>query len=245
MAINIQLTDEQLAIAEAEAIRRQRYNEQKRYKGRNRAPEVGDKALALHRLGTIGELAVACYLELEEYLFQAETPMSGSHDLPGRIEVKTRSKHGYDLLVQLDDQPDKVFVLVTHADSVTKIVGWILGRNAMRKEWIREFVRGRPCYAVPQNQLRPIEELKSMGPEGQEGAPGNTRILEPHEAWLSLEGDEAILNFSEQAIAMLGWRPGDVLTWEVDEQSQKCYLRKTNDSDTRSTDALQTGDGGT
>lgn len=226
-------------MAEAEAVRRQRYNEQKRYKGRNRAPEAGEKALQMHRLGCIGEVAVAHYLQLEEYLFRDEAPLSGSADFPGKIEVKARGNHKYELLVQLDDNPDKVFVLVTHAEGLTRIVGWIYGRYAMRKEWIREFVRGRPCYAVPQSQLWPIEELKPISAEESETASGNSRTLEPHEAWLSFEGDDAILNFSEEIAAMLGWQPGDTLKWEVDEQKQQCYLRKADDCSTSSSNSIQ------
>lgn len=238
MSINIQLTDEQFAMAEAEANRRQQYNEQKRYKGRNRAPETGERALQMHRLGCIGEVAVAYYLELEDYLFRDGAPLSGSADLPGKIEVKTRSNHRYELLVQLDDSPGKVFVLVTHAEGTTRIVGWILGRHAMRKEWIREFVRGRPCYAVPQNQLRPIEELKPIGIEGPEAASGHSRTLEPHEAWLSFDGEEAFLNLSEEVSVMLGWQPGDVLQWEVDKPNNQCYLRKVNDCSTPISDTV-------
>ena len=97
--VEITLSPEKLALANAEACRRQQENEAKGLRGRNKAPDRGEKALKLHQLGCIGEVAVAEYLGLQEHLFSAQSAVRGSADLPGNIEVKTRSKHSYDLLV--------------------------------------------------------------------------------------------------------------------------------------------------
>lgn len=224
----IELTTAELQAAEAEAHRRQSHNEAKRLKGRNNAPASGQKALQMHRLGCVGELAVAKLLGLDRHLFKHETAMRGSTDLPGGIEVKTRSNHRYDLLVQLDDDPNKVFVLATHEGGETAhVVGWINGRDAMRKEWIREFVRGRPCYAVPQSALRPIEQLEvDVAPV--------SRVLGSHEAWLTEQAGpsgetEVILNFSEELADSLGWTPGDTLEWDIIRESSQCVIRKINE----------------
>ena len=124
MAIQIDLTTEQLKRAEQEALRRQSVNEARGLRGRNRAAATGPKALELHRLGCTGEIAVAAYLGLGEQVFTESEAVRGSRDLPGGIEVKTRPKHGYDLLVQLDDDPSKLFVLVTHeSGGTTRLVG--------------------------------------------------------------------------------------------------------------------------
>jgi hypothetical protein len=225
MPVKITLAPEQLALAEAEAHRRQFQNESRGLKGRNKAPGKGEKALKMHLLGCIGEVAVADYLGLQEHLFKAQSPVPGAADLPGNIEVKTRSKHGYDLLVQISDDPNKIFVLTTHEGSgPTHIVGWIHGRDAMRKDWIREFVRGRPCYAVPQGELQlpeTIVEAASLKPKG--------RILGSHEAWLTEDGEDFLLNFSQELADRLGWAPGDVLTWDIMSESSQCIIRKANE----------------
>ena len=132
----------------------------RRTQGRNNAPAQGTTAQLMHLLGAAGELAVACYLGLEDEVFKDTEPVRGSSDLPGRIDVKCRSNHSYDLLVQLDDEPDKKFVLVTIQNRRTFIHGWIFGKDAMKEQWIKTYVRGRTCYAVPQEHLNPIEELK-------------------------------------------------------------------------------------
>lgn len=154
-------TPEQRLRAYEEGVRRQTTNETLNLLGRNRAPAKGHTAQNMHLLGAAAELAVAAYLGMEEYLFQEQTARRGSCDLPG-IDVKCRSRHSYDLLVQLDDKPDKNFVLVTIENQKTVIHGWIKGIHAMKSEWIREFVPNRPCYAIPKSQLRPIEELKCL-----------------------------------------------------------------------------------
>lgn len=225
MPVEIILSPENLALAGAEAVRRQSQNEAKGLRGRNKAPDKGEKALRMHLLGCLGEVAVAELLGMQEHLFQAESAVRGAADLPGNIEVKTRSKHNYDLLIQLDDDPNKIFVLVTHeGGNTTQVWGWICGRDAARKEWIREFVRGRPCYAVPQKALNPIESIKDLPAELLP-----VRVLEPHEAWLTENGEDLVLNFSQELADRLGWKPGDALEWDYVPESSQCILRRANE----------------
>lgn len=158
--VEIHLTAEDLSLAEVEAVRRQSYNESKGLRGRNRAPATGNKALQFHRLGCIGEVAAATFLGLRDGLFANSEPVRGSGDLPGGIDVKTRAKHGYDLLVQLKDDPGKRFLLVTYEWSGPAIIhGWCLGADAMCEAYIKTYVPGRTCYAVPQLDLRSPDEL--------------------------------------------------------------------------------------
>jgi hypothetical protein len=143
----------------AEANRRQQTNEAVGRKGRNSGPERGSLALEKHQIGAGGEMAAAVYLGLEEYVFQDTNPIRGSSDLPGKIDVKTRPCHSWDLLVQLDDDLEKTYVLVTIQNKRTFIHGWIHG-SMMQQEWIKEYAKGRPCYCVPQSELNSIEDLK-------------------------------------------------------------------------------------
>lgn len=152
-------TEEQRLRAQQEGLRRQRANLVKDLKGRNNAPTRGAEAQQMHLIGAAGEMAVACYLGLEEFLYQDERPVRGSCDLPG-IDVKTRTKHWHDLLVQLDDRKDKTFVLVTIQHRRTFIHGWIDGTDCMKESFIRTFKLGRTCYAIPKENLHPIEELR-------------------------------------------------------------------------------------
>lgn len=230
MSITIELTEQQLHAANAEALRRQTQNEARKLRGRNRAPAVGEKALKLHQLGCIGEVAAASFLGLSGQEFALKDAVRGSSDLPGNIEVKTRPKHGYDLLIQINDDPGKIFVLITYDGITTQVAGWIRGHDAMKKEWIKEYIPNRPCYAVKQSELNPPETL-------QEALNGSfPRVLESHEAWITEAGDgtdDLFLNFNPGLMERLGWEVGDTLTWTVDAARNQCIIKKINDERTQ------------
>ena len=139
-------------------MRRQRVNEAKGLRGRNKGAWRGDKALEIHLLGAAGEVAVASYLGLKEHLFKEIEAKRGSDDLPG-IDVKTRSKHKYDLIVQRNENPEKKFVLVTIEGQKTLIHGWCWGREAMQERYWADPARGRPAYFVPKVALHSMGSL--------------------------------------------------------------------------------------
>lgn len=156
--IEFTFTDEERQAATEEGHRRQRVNEEKGLRGRNRGPRFGQKALDVHLLGAAGEMAVASFLGLKHELYKETEAKRGSDDLPG-IDVKTRSRHSYDLIVQAKEDPSKKFVLVTIEKQRTLIHGWCYGEEAMEEKYWADYAGGRPAYFVPQSQLRPMKEL--------------------------------------------------------------------------------------
>lgn len=157
--IKIELTPEQIQRAEDEAQRRQRVNESKGLRGRNRAAASGSRALEMHRLGALGEVAVAAHLGLEDYLFAESEAKRGTADLPGDIEVKTRSKHKYDLIVQRSEREDKKLVLVTVENNEVLIHGWCVAGEVMQGRFWADPARGRPAYFVPKKHLNDLSSL--------------------------------------------------------------------------------------
>jgi hypothetical protein len=114
----------------------------------------------VHLLGAAGEMAVASYMGLKEHLYAEREARRGSDDLPGGIDVKTRSKTCYDLIVQKGAEPQKRFVLVTIQDQKTLLHGWCYGHEAMQERFWADPARGRPAYFVGKEHLRPMETLK-------------------------------------------------------------------------------------
>lgn len=151
-----------LVKAVSEGERRQRTNEALRLTGRNMGPSTGLKALDIHVLGAKGELAVAQYLNLEAHVFQDEIPTRGSIDLPPNIDVKTRSKHWMDLVIQLDDSPSKVFVHATSEDDVVRLHGWTYGERVMKAAFHQDPAKGRPAYFVRSWALFPMSQLQAI-----------------------------------------------------------------------------------
>jgi hypothetical protein len=157
--IEFVFTPEERRLATEEGMRRQSVNEAKGLRGRNNGPRFGDKALEVHLLGAAGEMAVASYMGLKEHLYLEKEAKRGSYDLPG-IDVKTRSKASYDLIVQKREDPRKKFVLVTIENQKTLLHGWCYGEEAMQEQFWADPARGRPAFFVPKTVLRSMETLK-------------------------------------------------------------------------------------
>jgi hypothetical protein len=115
--------------------------------------------LDIHLLGAAGEMAVASFLGMKEHLFKETEARRGSDDLPG-MDIKTRSKHSYDLIVQRQEDPWKKFVLVTISQQQTLLWGWCYGHEALQERFWADPARGRPAYFVGKEHLRPMETLK-------------------------------------------------------------------------------------
>ena len=158
-AVAFIFSKEERRIAMEEGKRRQAVNERRKLRGRNRGPRFGEKALEVHLLGAAGEMAVASYLGLKHELYKESEARRGSDDLPD-IDVKTRSNHRYDLIVQKNEDPRKKFVLVTIECQKTFIHGWCYGHEAMQEQYWADPARGRPAYFVPKEILKPLSSLK-------------------------------------------------------------------------------------
>ena len=156
--IEFVFTEEERQQAMDEGLRRQRVNEARGLRGRNGGAWKGSKALDIHLLGAAGEMAVASYLGMKEHLFKETEARRGSDDLPG-MDVKTRSKASYDLIIQRQEDPEKKFVLVTIENQQTLIHGWCYGKEAMDEKYWADPARGRPAYFVGKEYLRPMETL--------------------------------------------------------------------------------------
>lgn len=155
------LSEEEIKVALAEASRRQSLNEAKGLKGRNGGAETGERALFFHQVGCLGEMAVASYLGLKDALFQESDAVRGSFDLPFCIDVKTRTKHYYDLIVQLDEEPGKNYWLVTIQSKTIRIHGWIEHDQCTKPEYVKDPAKNRSAYFVPQNALKSPESFRA------------------------------------------------------------------------------------
>lgn len=152
-------SEEDKQLVRNEAARRQSVNESRGLLGRNGGPVDGRKAYIAHLLGAAGELAVADYLHLRDFLYQEKEAKRHSFDLPPNIDVKTRSNHRYDLICQLDERPGKILVLVTMQNKITLIHGWMKSEDAMQRKWLKDPAIGRPAYFIPKEHLSPLLTL--------------------------------------------------------------------------------------
>lgn len=108
-----------------------------------------------HIEGACGELAVAKYLG--KYWDGSVDTFRSMPDL-GDIEIRTRSKDYYELIIREDDEPSKVYVLVTGIAPHYQVRGWIRGADARRDEWLQTHGGRPPAWFVPHEALTPIRK---------------------------------------------------------------------------------------
>ncbi len=114
-----------------------------------------------HVLGVCGEMVVCkllgVYWEPTVNTFKAP-------DIGNRMQVRTRRRHSYDLLVRDDDPDDDVFVLVTGGPRDFVVRGWLDGETAKQERWRQAHGNREPAFFVPQQWLRDIESLVALAP---------------------------------------------------------------------------------
>lgn len=108
-----------------------------------------------HIEGACGELAVAKLLG---------THWSGSINTfklgadVGSLQVRTRSRSDYELIIRDDDKDEDVFVLVTGQCPTYDVVGRIVGRNGKKDEWRHAHGGRAAAWFVPHDALESIEQ---------------------------------------------------------------------------------------
>jgi len=109
-----------------------------------------------HVEGACGELAVARFLGI---YWDGGINTFKKPDLPG-LQVRTRSRDSYDLIVRPGDSDLDRFVLVTGRCPEYQIRGWITGSNAKKSDYLQVY-GGRPAaYFVPASALSSPDSMK-------------------------------------------------------------------------------------
>lgn len=117
-------------------------------------PEDGWRA---HIEGACGELAVAKYLR--KYWDGSVDTFRTLPDL-GNVEIRTRSRHDYELIIRPDDDTEKYYVLVTGRAPHYRIRGYILGAAARCDQWVQRHGGRSPAWFVPSQALIPLQKPK-------------------------------------------------------------------------------------
>lgn len=110
-----------------------------------------------HIEGALGEIVVAKALGI--YWGGTVNTFKNIPDV-GKLEVRTRSKNDYDLIVRENDDSNSIYVLVTGQAPEFYLVGWIKGHDAKVQKFVQTYGGRPPAYFVPHNALNPIEDLK-------------------------------------------------------------------------------------
>lgn len=120
-----------------------------------------DDGWRAHIEGACGEMAFA--KAVDRYWCGSINTFRAGGDV-GDIQVRTRSRHDYELIVRASDRDGDAFVLVTGAAPNFRVRGWIRGAAAKNAQWIREHGGRAAAYFVPHAALRPVLELSLCTP---------------------------------------------------------------------------------
>lgn len=78
------------------------------------------------------------------------------------IQVRWRSKETYDLIIRPKDSDSERFLLVTGTVPSYSVWGWVMGKEAKKPEWSKDY-GGRPsAYFVPKVHLRGIDSVSNL-----------------------------------------------------------------------------------
>lgn len=108
-----------------------------------------------HIEGAMGEICVA--KALGRYWNGSIGTFKQGGDV-GQIQVRTRSKLDYDLIIRPDDRDFDWFVLVLGSCPRYWVVGYMQGREAKQAEWLKEHGGRPPAFFVPQGALTRFQQ---------------------------------------------------------------------------------------
>lgn len=111
----------------------------------------------IHVAGALGECAFA--KSTGRYWSGGVNTFKAGGDV-GSIEVRTRSRHTYDLIVREGDKDASIFVLVTGGPREFLVHGWIDGRSAKKTVFLANHGQHGPAYFVPPAALNPMSTLE-------------------------------------------------------------------------------------
>lgn len=123
---------------------------------------TGD-SFTIHQRGARGEAALAAWLFPDQDWELTVNTFHSQPDLPGHIEVRTRSRSKYELIIRQNDDPEAVYVLVAQVGEAWWLRGWIQGHQ-VHPEWLQTHGGREEAYFVPHHALRDIHELRATPP---------------------------------------------------------------------------------
>ena len=150
----ITLSEDENIHATKIGVLRQKEAERMRLKDKHGFTGEGEN---IHVEGARGEMAVAKRLGIK-WEGHVNT-FKRFPDVDGNIQVRTRSKDWYELIVRCDDPLDAKYVLVTGTTPKYRVRGWIKGKDAMKAEYLKTHGGREEAYFIPQFMLSPMEGL--------------------------------------------------------------------------------------
>lgn len=154
MPIEIILTEQEMLMAAVVGASRH-YESYAKGRVNSHGLKLEDSSVGAHIEGAAGEAAVARFLGR---YWGGERGTFKAADIGSRLQVRTRSKHTYDLIVRDDDADDHAYVLVTGHAPVMDLRGWLWGHDAKRPEFRKNPGDREEAWFVPASRLKAMKK---------------------------------------------------------------------------------------
>lgn len=153
--IPVTLTVAEARLAAAVGVERQLQALQQHLAHRNGAADTW----TLHIEGAAGELAAAKALGV--YWPATVGTFHREGDLGPGVEVRTRARHDYDLILRDDDNPESAYILVTGTLPHYRVHGWARMQDVLPEH--RKTHGDRPAaWFLPACVLHPLADLPAL-----------------------------------------------------------------------------------
>lgn len=149
MSVNVDLTPWEMMLAAQCGVMRQVENVKLKRSAAYGAGSLND--WQLHIEGCLGEYALAKYLGV----FWDGKGKVRAPDV-GHVDVRTRSRHDYELIIHESDPDDRAFWLVTGGNGQYRVHGWTYGSEGKKPEYWKDPAKGRPAFFVPHSALNMV-----------------------------------------------------------------------------------------
>jgi hypothetical protein len=154
-AVSIKLTAAQLIIAANVGVMRRASNAVKQIQPRYGASN-GAGSWEMDIVACQAEFAVAKYCNL---FWDGAVNNFSARDVGGLVDVRSRTKSHYQLILHPADPDNVPFVLVFGAPPIFELSGWLFARDGKIDKFWSDPAGGRPAFFVPKDVLRPMPEL--------------------------------------------------------------------------------------
>jgi len=117
----------------------------------------------IHILGALGECAFA--KATGRYWSGSVNTFKSGGDVGENIQIRTRSKHTYDLIVRDGDKDGDIFVLVTGGPTEFQVQGWIGAADAKKEKFKQNYGGYGNAFFVPARELKSVTDLMCEAPQ--------------------------------------------------------------------------------
>jgi hypothetical protein len=160
--MKIMLSDEEILICLDEAMRREQVGPMRT----NKEFRIHPDNTRIQQVGVITEAAVrkAFGMGVNNVRDGYDNHKAGDIVINSRaIEVRGTELKSGRLVVAGYDPDDRAFVLVRmESERWCDIIGWNIGRDSKNPLWLKRVSATREVYFVPNEKLRPFEELMEI-----------------------------------------------------------------------------------